>query len=303
MAAPLVSIVTATYNRAEVLRFTIEALRASTVTDWELIVVGDACTDHTEKVVASFGDLRIAFVNLAVNAGEQSVPNNEGARRATGRYLAFLNHDDLWVRRHLELALDHLRREAADFVSTLTIAIQPDGEPILNGSLGPGYAPCFAAPASSWVMERALFEAAGPWVKAQDTYLAPSQEWLYRAWREGRQLTSLHRPTVLAIQSGNRPGSYAEGAVNENADWARRLRDDPDLMLSLMTRIAVRREETIQRPQIRPHTARAAKNLVRRALLALGQHPIAVEHAIRHKRRGGFIDSLRRTRGLPPLKR
>ena len=92
---PLVSIVIATYNRSQVVAHAIASVRRSTITDWELIVVGDHCTDDTEAVVAGFADPRITWVNLAENAGEQSGPNNEGIRRARGRYLAFLNHDDL----------------------------------------------------------------------------------------------------------------------------------------------------------------------------------------------------------------
>ena len=96
---PLVSIVVATYNRAHVVAHAIASVRRSTVTDWELIVVGDRCTDDTEAVVAGFADPRITWVNLPENAGEQSGPNNEGIRRARGRYLALLNHDDLFFPR------------------------------------------------------------------------------------------------------------------------------------------------------------------------------------------------------------
>jgi hypothetical protein len=78
---PPVSIVIATYNRSHVVAHAIASVRRSTVTDWELIVVGDHCTDDTEAVVAGFADPRITWVNLAENAGEQSGPNNEGIRR------------------------------------------------------------------------------------------------------------------------------------------------------------------------------------------------------------------------------
>ena len=83
----------------------IASVRRSTITDWELIVVGDHCTDDTEAVVAGFADPRITWVNLPENAGEQSGPNNEGIRRARGRYLAFLNHDDLYFPDHLATSI------------------------------------------------------------------------------------------------------------------------------------------------------------------------------------------------------
>ena len=90
-----VSIITATYNRSEVLKWAIRSVLAQTFCDWELIVVGDACTDDTEQVVASFTDPRIRFVNRSTSFGEQSGPNNDGFFLANGRLIAYLNHDDL----------------------------------------------------------------------------------------------------------------------------------------------------------------------------------------------------------------
>lgn len=71
------------------LRYAIQSVLWQTRADWELIVVGDACTDDTAEVVASFGDRRIQFLNLEHNVGEQSGPNNAGLRRARGRYVAY----------------------------------------------------------------------------------------------------------------------------------------------------------------------------------------------------------------------
>src|SRR5687768_2420846 len=85
-SAPLVSVVIATYNRARVLAHAIESVRRSSLTDWELLVVGDHCTDETSEVVASFSDERITYINLPYNVGEQSGPHNEGISRARGRY-------------------------------------------------------------------------------------------------------------------------------------------------------------------------------------------------------------------------
>src|SRR4051812_42918921 len=73
---PAVSIVVATYNRSNVLELAIASVVAQTFTDWELLVVGDACTDDSEQVVESFADPRIVWTNLAVNHGDQSGPSN-----------------------------------------------------------------------------------------------------------------------------------------------------------------------------------------------------------------------------------
>jgi glycosyltransferase involved in cell wall biosynthesis len=78
MARPRVSVITATYNRSRVLRHTIASVIAQDFADWELLVVGDAGTDDTADVVASFRDPRIRFFSLPQNVGEQSGPNNAG---------------------------------------------------------------------------------------------------------------------------------------------------------------------------------------------------------------------------------
>src|SRR3954447_7291706 len=71
MESPAVSIVVATYNRSNVLELAIASVVAQTFTDWERLVVGDACTDDSEQVVESFGDPRIRWENLPVNHGDQ----------------------------------------------------------------------------------------------------------------------------------------------------------------------------------------------------------------------------------------
>src|SRR5688572_8257735 len=78
MTSPSISVVIATYNRSRMLAYAIESVLRQTFTDWELIVVGDACTDDTAEVVARYvaADPRVRFVNLERNWGEQSAPNN-----------------------------------------------------------------------------------------------------------------------------------------------------------------------------------------------------------------------------------
>jgi glycosyltransferase involved in cell wall biosynthesis len=205
---PRVSIITATYNRANVLRYTIESVLRSTFEEWEMLVIGDACMDDTAGVVASFGDPRIRFINLAENSGEQATPNNEGVRRARGKLIAFLNHDDLWTPDHLALCVDALDATDAELVSTMTITIDHNDVTWLVG-IGPhgAYEPHVFAPASSWVLRRALAEAVGPWRPAREIFGTPSQNWLFRAWKNGHRLHSIAKATVIALHSGGRLGS------------------------------------------------------------------------------------------------
>src|SRR5438105_3146330 len=102
---PRISIITATFNRSDVLRWAIESARAQTFQDYEHIVVSDAITDASAAVVEGFSDPRLRFVNLKENCGEQSGPNNTGFDLASGEFIAYLNHDDLWAPDHLALLL------------------------------------------------------------------------------------------------------------------------------------------------------------------------------------------------------
>jgi glycosyltransferase involved in cell wall biosynthesis len=296
----LISVVTATYNRANVLRLTIDSLCAQTLADWELIVVGDACTDDTADVVASFADPRMRFVNLPRNSGDQAVPNNEGVRLATGRYLAFLNHDDLWTRDHLATALAALEESQADLVFTLILAIDAADVPHLLGACPSGtYEPRAVVPASSWLLRREVAESVGPWRRANEIFASPSQDWLFRAWKQRRKLVPVAKATVIALQSGQRRNSYAHRQIEENQRYATLLRDDPELIARLLTAIALRLSREADEPS--RIAGRAVRNALVRASVGMGVHPATLFHAIRYRRRGGFIDMLRHTRGLPPL--
>ncbi len=296
----LISVITATYNRSNVLRLTIESLRAQTFTDWELLVVGDGCTDDTADVVASFGDPRISFTNLPRNSGDQAVPHNEGVRMASSDFIAFLNHDDLWTRDHLATSVARLQGSQADLVFTITVVIGVDGRPLLMGtSASGGYEPRWFVPASSWVLRRALAESVGPWRRAKEIFAAPSQEWLFRAWKKGHALLSIAKPTVVALHSGPRKNSYANRDIQENAEYAELLRDDPAIVDRWMAQVAMRASAESETPY--RLVRRAVREVVIRTSIALGVHPTSVLNAFRYRRRGGFVDLLRRNRGLPPL--
>lgn len=89
----LFSVVIPTFNRRELLRRTLESLRAQTFTDYETIVVDDGSTDGTREYLKQHeGILRAIYQS---NAGPGAA-RNTGAAQARGRYLAFLDSDDLW---------------------------------------------------------------------------------------------------------------------------------------------------------------------------------------------------------------
>jgi len=299
---PCVSVVTATYNRSNVLRHAIDSVRRQSLEDWELLVIGDGCTDDTASVVASFGDGRIRFTNLPQNHGEQSVPNNAGISNATADYVAFLNHDDIWFPDHLETLMSAMEREPADLVYALSARIDTHGRPHLWGhSPGGRYSRWHVVPASVWLMRRDLAARVGPWTPASALYDAPSQEWLRRALASGARLRPVSRLTAIQVTSGGRRDSYKNRDEDEQAYALRAVTDDPVACRErLLTAIAQGSSsaETYARPLAL--AGRSLKAAVARACIAAGVPPVVFFSALRHGRRGGFIRSLRRTRGLAP---
>ena len=95
---PKVSVLIATFNREHFIVETIESVKKQTFTDWEMIIVDDASTDNTERVVKDFigGDSRIKYFKNKINLGI-SKSRNRGLSFATGTYVAPLDSDDIWL--------------------------------------------------------------------------------------------------------------------------------------------------------------------------------------------------------------
>jgi len=96
---PLVSVIIPTHNRRAMLREAVDSVQAQTFTDYELIVVDDCSDDGTEEEFSGFPGLR--YIRLS----RRSFPSgarNRGAAEARGRYIAFLDSDDLWKKEKLE---------------------------------------------------------------------------------------------------------------------------------------------------------------------------------------------------------
>src|SRR5215212_6896548 len=124
---PRVTAIIPTYNWSAVLPYSIGSVLRQTMTDIELLVVGDGCTDDSEAVVTGIGDPRVRWINLPANTGHQSGPNNEGLRQARGEMIAYLGHDDLWLPHHLASAVAALDRTNSDVAYGVLALVAPDG--------------------------------------------------------------------------------------------------------------------------------------------------------------------------------
>ncbi len=111
--APLVSVVMPTYNHAAFIRESLESVRAQTMPSWEAIVVNNFSEDDTVEIVNGLGDPRIRLVNYH-NNGIIGASRNQGMRLAKGRFLAFLDSDDIWLPGKLARQLDELQAHPDD---------------------------------------------------------------------------------------------------------------------------------------------------------------------------------------------
>lgn len=108
---PIVSIITPAYNSERFIAETIQSVMNQTFPDWEMIIVVDGATDRTLSIAEAFtSDPRIQ-VHYKENSGVADT-RNEGLKRAKGKYIAFLDADDLWHADNLEKKIRFL--DAAD---------------------------------------------------------------------------------------------------------------------------------------------------------------------------------------------
>lgn len=170
---PKVSIILNVFNGAATLRDALKSVLEQTFTEWELIVWDDRSTDDSARIVASFVDPRIHYV-LAPQQTSLGEARGLAMRQARGEWLAFLDQDDVWLRRKLELQLGCGVTARVGLIYGRTVTFDPNGRqrdhdyfheftPLPEGDifqelLGRG---CFIAMSSAMLRHAAVREAGG----------------------------------------------------------------------------------------------------------------------------------------------
>lgn len=128
----LVSIVMPSYNAEKYINNSIKSVLAQTYQNWELLIVDDCSTDKTEEIVKSFSDERIKFFKNDVNSGA-AVSRNRALMEAKGKWIAFLDSDDIWLPAKLEHQILFMQTNGYAFTFT-DYRIQFNGEwlPYIN---------------------------------------------------------------------------------------------------------------------------------------------------------------------------
>ncbi len=119
MKEDLVSIVTPTYNCGKFITETIESVIEQTYKNWEMIIVDDCSKDNTQEIVKKYlkNDKRIKYIKFEKNQGA-AIARNTAIREAKGRYIAFLDSDDLWSKDKLEKQINFMNKNNYDFTYT-----------------------------------------------------------------------------------------------------------------------------------------------------------------------------------------
>lgn len=125
---PLVSVITPAYNAARFISEAIESVLAQTYTNWEMIIVDDCSTDNTIEIVQSYveKDERIKLYQLKQNSGS-GVARNRAMDESQGRFIAFLDSDDLWLPEKLTRQIYFMLDNGIAFSFTKYVRMLEDG--------------------------------------------------------------------------------------------------------------------------------------------------------------------------------
>lgn len=125
------SIITPSFNSSEFISTTIVSIIQQTLTSWELLIIDDYSTDNTVSIVERFisTDDRIKLLRLNENSGA-AVARNVGIEQAKGRYIAFLDSDDIWSPTKLEKQLNFMEKNQYPFTYTEYKKIDVQGKVI-----------------------------------------------------------------------------------------------------------------------------------------------------------------------------
>jgi glycosyltransferase involved in cell wall biosynthesis len=194
--SPRVSVVIPTYNHAEFLGKALASVRDQTFGDWEIIVVNNFSTDGTEDIIAAFNDSRIRLVNFA-NHGVIAASRNFGIAQTKGEFVAFLDSDDCWYPKKLELSVHKLDSGCDLVCHGEAWVIEENGQRrVRNVIYGPEQRASFSSllfdgnciSTSAVVVRRQCLEMAGCFDEAEDIVTAEDYHLWLKLARTGARI-------------------------------------------------------------------------------------------------------------------
>lgn len=113
---PIISIVTPCHNAGGMISHTLDSVLNQTYQDWEMIVVDDCSSDNSAEIIKNYAskDKRIKYYKTNKPSGSPSLPRNIGIENARGKYIAFLDSDDLWLSEKLEKQVEFMEHNSVN---------------------------------------------------------------------------------------------------------------------------------------------------------------------------------------------
>lgn len=123
-----------TYNRANLLKRAIDSVINQTYKNWELLIVDNFSTDHTDEVLKSYKDSRISIFKIH-NTGVIAKSRNIGIKKSSGEWIAFLDSDDWWIKSKLEICFRNINLKTDLIYHKLLIKKNNQNNCLFNKSL------------------------------------------------------------------------------------------------------------------------------------------------------------------------
>ena len=292
---PSVTVIIPTFNWSSVLPYSIGSVQRQTFTDFEVLVVGDGCTDDSEAVVGRMGDPRVKWINLPTNTGHQSEPNNEGLRQARGQFIAYLGHDDLWLPHHLSCLISALK-QGADLAYGTILLVEANGCDRRVVPTDEKYYPGMWIAPTSVVHRRSVTDHVGGWPHYREVDLHPEDELWLRAYTADHRLTFVPRLTAIKFPALVRRDVYKFRPCHEQAAWSERIQKEDDFEVVELMKIFL---ATAAQAQAKPYwvllhdfVQRTCKGLMRRTRRFISRPA---------RPKGDSIDAVREFKGLPRM--
>ena len=216
--------------------------------------------------------------------------------------IAWLNHDDLWFPDHL---------------STLIKVIHESGAALAYSRLFPyhakkfgmncnipvygeknEYRPFYFVATSAWLVKRTTVLEVGLWKSAWEIYGIPSQEWINRVYKKGNQIIPVNKLTVIAIQSGYRKNSYADRQEDEHKYVFAKLQE-PGFREELLSTLCFQMALRFNRISFKDYFQLVFKKPIQALFMRNKFNYAGMINRLRYRKKGGFINHLRKLRGLP----
>lgn len=128
---PKISIITPCYNSAEFLDETIQSVINQTFTDWEWIITDDNSSDNSVEIIKKYNDPRIKLIELKQNEGAGKA-RNYSLEKAEGRFITFLDSDDIWHPDFLEKMIGFMKKNNTELAYSSYARCDEKLTPILS---------------------------------------------------------------------------------------------------------------------------------------------------------------------------